>query len=505
MTYPNRELSQFASFLTINDFDKKIGITSDTLINVGIGTTVPEAKLHVNGNIKANGIVSANQYYGDGSTLSNVTAVVVGSFVSNSLGIWTGSNIGVGTTNITDKLTVRGNVGVSSVLTAYRVVITAPNGISPFSVSSTNLVTNLNADYIRGRIPPSGNFVGDSDTQTLTNKTLTNPSINNIVNGAAELGIPLTSGTLIHTGAIGIITSGLYASGSITNSHISNSAAISYNKLNLNNSILNSDINSNAAITYSKLNLTNSIVWSDFEPTVRSALEAAAEGPQSFATLTRGNYLTGTDYNGSAPTTWSVDASTSNVAGTIVARDSGGVVNATSFIGNGTIPVGGIIAWYGTLDPNTVPNGWALCDGRTVNGILTPDLRGRFILGAGGTTVGYSPQVFVGSTGGSRDSIVVSHGHGTTVSSVDDHWHLMFHTSTTSSLIDSVDDFVARRRNDNINGDYQMSQTPSTANVGRTSGAGGHNHTVTVNNTGSSGTNANMPPYYALAWIIRVA
>lgn len=62
------------------------------------------------------------------------------------------------------------------------------------------------------------------------------------------------------------------------------------------------------------------------------------------------------------------------------------------FIGNGTIPVGGIIMWNGT----TIPKGWALCDGFWYNpnnnndkgnsitserSIQTPDLRGRFIVG----------------------------------------------------------------------------------------------------------------------------
>jgi len=52
-------------------------------------------------------------------------------------------------------------------------------------------------------------------------------------------------------------------------------------------------------------------------------------------------------------------------------------INANTFVGNGTIPIGGIIMWSGT----TLPSGWALCDGKTINGYKTPDLRGRFIVG----------------------------------------------------------------------------------------------------------------------------
>lgn len=56
-----------------------------------------------------------------------------------------------------------------------------------------------------------------------------------------------------------------------------------------------------------------------------------------------------------------------------------GTVNANTVNGFGTIPLGGIIMWSGSQ----VPLGWALCNGQTVNGRVTPDLRARFVIGAG--------------------------------------------------------------------------------------------------------------------------
>lgn len=55
--------------------------------------------------------------------------------------------------------------------------------------------------------------------------------------------------------------------------------------------------------------------------------------------LTRGSYLTGSNYDGSAATTWAVDATTTNTASKIVARDgsgnfSAGTITASSFVGN---------------------------------------------------------------------------------------------------------------------------------------------------------------------------
>jgi microcystin-dependent protein len=67
-------------------------------------------------------------------------------------------------------------------------------------------------------------------------------------------------------------------------------------------------------------------------------------------------------------------------------------VTSGAFVGDGTIPVGGIIMWSGSIA--NIPSGWALCDGQTVNGIGTPNLRDRFVVGAGG---GYG----VAGTGGS--------------------------------------------------------------------------------------------------------
>jgi microcystin-dependent protein len=47
--------------------------------------------------------------------------------------------------------------------------------------------------------------------------------------------------------------------------------------------------------------------------------------------------------------------------------------------GYGTTPIGGIIMWSGKI--SNIPDGWALCDGKKHNGRQTPDLRGRFIVG----------------------------------------------------------------------------------------------------------------------------
>lgn len=57
----------------------------------------------------------------------------------------------------------------------------------------------------------------------------------------------------------------------------------------------------------------------DFDGSANITIKA-----ETFNTLTRGNYLTGSNFNGSSATTWAVDASSNNVGSTVVARDASG-------------------------------------------------------------------------------------------------------------------------------------------------------------------------------------
>lgn len=143
-----------------------------------------------------------------------------------------------------------------------------------------------------------------------------------------------------------------------------------------------------------------------------------------------------------------------------------------------TIPTGVITMWSGTIA--TIPSGWLLCNGSSG----TPDLRNRFIIGAFQDTAGVAYTTVTGSdtqTGGSKDAIVVSHTHTATVT---DPGH--FHTAATFNA-----------GGNNVNGNPGV-----TANSGNTSTAT-TGITVANSTTGSSGTNANLVPYFALAYIMK--
>jgi hypothetical protein len=138
------------------------------------------------------------------------------------------------------------------------------------------------------------------------------------------------------------------------------------------------------------------------------------------------------------------------------------------------IPTGGIILWSGSV--GAIPAGWALCNGS--NG--TPDLRSRFVVGAGSA---YN----VNATGGTADAVVVSHSH-----SITDPGHIHGAGITAPGVI---------------------AHAPTSSSImGASSGIQGYRNYISsavtgisVNSSGQSGTNANLPPYYALAYIMKTA
>lgn len=147
-------------------------------------------------------------------------------------------------------------------------------------------------------------------------------------------------------------------------------------------------------------------------------------------------------------------------------------------------PSGGIIMWSGTIA--TIPSGWLLCNGSSG----TPDLRNRFVIGAFQDTTGVAYTTVTGSdtqTGGSKDAIVVSHTH-TATSTVTDPGHAHTFSSVLSDTIGGSGSQPG----------YRGSGTTTTSTV--TTGI-----TVATTNasTGSSGTNANLVPYFALAYIMK--
>ena len=155
-----------------------------------------------------------------------------------------------------------------------------------------------------------------------------------------------------------------------------------------------------------------------------------------------------------------------------------GIPTANAVASPTVIPSGLISLWSGSI--GSIPSGWVLCDGNN----STPNLTDRFIIGAGNNYA-------VASQGGSADSIVVAHTHtATSTSTVTDPGHNHTYNQATNTAPQSGNTTQVFTSN--------TSQSTSTASTGITVA------TTTTNATaGVSGTNANLPPYYALAYIMK--
>lgn len=190
----------------------------------------------------------------------------------------------------------------------------------------------------------------------------------------------------------------------------------------------------------------------------------------------------------------------------------------------GGVPTGVIVMWSGT----TAPAGWALCDGE--NG--TPNLKNKFVLGWGSRAVG---------TAGGEENVTLTGAQ----SGVPNHTHTM--QSANAPHSHSINrnwwyhnHYVNPNGNHAHNLDYQQDVALGSPNGKRVTGAGAINnanttyngnhdhwtnhafgtandfvpsetanasHSHTINNAtaaNASQAHNNMPPYYVLAYIIKL-
>ncbi len=263
-----------------------------------------------------------------------------------------------------------------------------------------------------------------------------------------------------------------------------------------------------------------------------------------------------------------VAAGTYNNPDQIVVNGQGQITSLTQG-GGASIPNGIIVMWSGSA--SSIPSGWALCNGQTVGSSATPDLRGMFIVGSGGT---YS----TGDTGGSESVVLTTsdlpshthtisahthnignHGHsvdshshniGNHTHSVGDHWHNFSGSATgntgntavphTHAITGTVGTGSGLALGTNYTGDYSPRNTGAATDTthlhsvnvsisgqtnqggpGETGGSSGSTGTSSpgtnqasgviddggsgdTGSTGNGTAHENRPPYYALAYIMKV-
>ena len=145
------------------------------------------------------------------------------------------------------------------------------------------------------------------------------------------------------------------------------------------------------------------------------------------------------------------------------------------------LPTGSIIMWNGEV----IPYGWGLCNGNTyqkINGtgpITSPDLRGKFVLSYGQGELNFSNNT-IGATGGAQTVTL-------TTDQIPAHSHTSNATGTTIGLAQRTG-FNTLTEADNSSGELDLTNAAA----------------LTINNAGGGLAHENMPPYYVLAYILKL-
>ena len=247
------------------------------------------------------------------------------------------------------------------------------------------------------------------------------------------------------TNNVSNVTAGNVVDGSLTTAKLADNAVTT---AKIGSSAVTTAKVADAAVTTAKIvddAVTTAKIVDNAVTTTTIADDAVTDAKLSNTAVTAGSYTN--------------SSITVNAQGRITAASSGQAFTA-----------GMIMMFSGS----TAPSGWAFCDGQ--NG--TPDLRDRFIVGSGST---YS----LNATGGSANAVLIAHSHGT-YGSESGYRHAV-RAGHDASL--DWDSHTASSEDAEYDSNSRTDKTGLTA-----SGS---------SSTTQTGTNANLPPYYALAFIIK--
>ena len=156
--------------------------------------------------------------------------------------------------------------------------------------------------------------------------------------------------------------------------------------------------------------------------------------------------------------------------GEVLARGTLSLISSSANSTNG-VPTGAIIIWSGSI--SDIPSGWTLCNG--LNG--TPDLRNRFVVGAGVEINSYVPGINGMGVGYySPGALGGEDTHRLTIAELARHNHIIYHA------------------------DWSDSNSTQIGGTNRSSAW----LTKQSSYTGEDLPHENRPPYYALAYIMKL-
>lgn len=161
-----------------------------------------------------------------------------------------------------------------------------------------------------------------------------------------------------------------------------------------------------------------------------------------------------------------------------------------SDLSGAALPKYSVIAW----ESSTIPAGYALCNGQTVDGVITPDLRDYFVAAAGDD---YTLNQTFGDNTFSLTGDITVNSHTLTVDELPVHRHEFYdyYFGGSNLLLRDPKGYSTR----SFPTGYTSKTSQNTSEVG---GGQGHNHTGSI--TFDQINSDNRPKYYAIYFIMKV-
>lgn len=419
----------------------------------------------INGNLEINGNTRLLASHGN-LTIRNIISQSNISFVSNVPALGSTTTV-LNISGVDGLLTVRADPTVNLGVATKQYVDTTKDLINGFIASNVSALIN-SAPASRQNFGNISNIIDDvySNLATLTSginirATIDNPAFTGVPTAptaASETSNTQIATTAFTTTAVNTLATNLNANISAANAQIVLKAAIASPTFTGTPLVPNAAPGANSGQIASTAWVNSTV----------ANINLATYAPLSNPTFT----------NTPAAPTANISANTTQLA-------------TTAFV-HTLLPAGTIILWYGSQA--SIPYGWALCNGS--NG--TPDLRNRFIIGAGNT---YEP----GAIGGSAANTATTasngtHSHtgltGNTALSID---QMPNHTHSGSATVVTVSGSGVSVHN------ASNQRGSTTLTVANTGGGQGHDHTISSDGAHThSVVVSTLPPYHALCYIMKV-
>jgi len=193
----NIEISQFTSYIYVDDATRHINIRRNTGENLGIGSDIPRSKLDVRGSAIVSGALTATTYYGDASNMTGIISYADTQFVNIS-GLGTVATLNVTSGAVLSGTTTASNLNVTGVSTLGSIrissgIVTASSGIVTYYGDGRylqNITSGVGIATAAGGVSYGAtviNFLGDFVSSATVSAGIATVTLNSVNNGMVDI------------------------------------------------------------------------------------------------------------------------------------------------------------------------------------------------------------------------------------------------------------------------------------------------------------------------------